>query len=144
MDLGAILSRLKGVIGANKGRSDLNEQRTSLLGEVFHVCPICGQKMTKHRYVSVARAPLTPEKEKDFAAMMDAVRNHNWDLLRRFQEWEPLAADAEVYLIRCADGRFNLAVIYAAYSLSDVNYVIHQEELQESDIPPLAGDWQTV
>ena len=144
MDLNTILSRLKSAIGADVKESDRDEKRVSLVGEVFHICPICGQNMGEHRYISFARVPLTREKQSDYTQMMDAVKNHEWNLLRDFQEWEPLAADAEVYLIRCPAGQYNLAVIYAAYSLGDVNYVIHQEELQLNDLPEVTADWQTI
>ncbi len=76
--------------------------------------------------------------------MMEAVRDHRWSDLRGFQDWKATSADADAYLLRCADGRYNLIVVYCPYELGDIYKLIHQEKIALEDAPVFDEAWQQV
>ena len=76
--------------------------------------------------------------------MIEAVRGHRWDDLRGFQGWKATSPDADVYLLKCPDGRYNLIVIYCPYELEDVYKLVHQEQIASEDVPVFDETWQHV
>jgi hypothetical protein len=100
--------------------------------------------MTGHQYQRIACTAIGPDERQDFSAMMEAVRGHRWDDLRRFQNWQATSADADVYLFKCTDGRYNLAVIYCPYELEGVYRIVHQEQIAPEDAPISGEPWKNV
>jgi len=105
-------------------------------------CPVCKQKTEGHDYQQIACTPLGVGKEESLQAMMDAMRLHQWEVLDRFHEWEGLAVNADVFLLRCSDGRFNLVLFLDPFELEDVWTLIRHEELGAQDLPILLGPWE--
>jgi hypothetical protein len=100
--------------------------------------------MTGHQYQRIACAAIGPGERQDFSAMMEAVRGHRWDDLRRFQNWQATSADADAYLFKCTDGRYNLAVIYCPYELEGVYRIVHQEQIAPEAAPISGESWLDV
>lgn len=97
-----------------------------------------------HQYQRVASTAIGPEERQDFSAMLEAVRGHQWADLGRFQNWQATLADADVYLFKCTDGRYNLTVIYCPYELEGVYRIVHQEQLAPEDAPISGEPWVDV
>ena len=107
-------------------------------------CPVCAQEMDSHQYQRLASIPLRGDNAEDLDAMLEAVRNHKWDELSRFQDWEGGLDDLEVYFLKCPDGRYNLAVIYDPVALEGDDELLSHEEIHEGDLPPLTEPWKTL
>ena len=125
-------------------KPDLIAVMHSMLAEAMPICLVCEQNIAGHSYRQIASTPLQSGTEENLHAMISAAREHRWNDLSRFQEWEGRCPDAEVYLFRCVDGRYNLAVLCTAFDLSDIDYVLHQEQLPPEDLPASACSWSLI
>jgi hypothetical protein len=115
-----------------------------LLHEAMPVCPVCGRRIEGHQYKHIASTPLEAGNEGRLNAMLKAVRYHQWDVLAGFQDWQSTSADADVYLFRCPDGRYVMAVIYCPYELGDVYRLLHQEQIEADELPVKGDGWSQV
>jgi len=139
------VNRIFGAASARKRpKPDAAEGLRSLLEEAFPICRLCTGKMEGHEAAGIARWPLSRATQIQFEEMMAAVKRREWEQLKAFQRWEPLLPDAEVYLLRCPDGRYNLTVVYCPFELGDNYYALFQEEINESDLPEMSGGWRMV
>lgn len=138
--------RLLGFLGRSSlsRGSDAADGLRALLAETMPSCPVCGQQMPSHQYQPVARSPIGADSQESFHSMLEAARSHRWKELKDFQQWEATSADAEVFLFKCADGRYNLAIIYCPYDLGDIYKLMHQEQLQAEDLPISGDNWMQV
>lgn len=106
------------------------------------VCPACQQALDGHFYQQIASIAFVEGREGVFPAMLEAVRSHQWEKLKSFQEWEGVLNDAVVYIFRCPNGRYSLFVIFDPFELYESYRLIHQEPLQADDSPILAKPWE--
>lgn len=116
----------------------------SIFTEAMPSCPVCEQHFEGHQYKRLASNPLNKDKKERYLAMMKAVNSHAWEELNSFQDWEGTSANAEVYLFRCPDIRYNLAVIYTPYALEDIVWLIRHEQIQSESLPAHTEPWRTV
>jgi len=123
---------------------DVSEGMRGLLSEAMPVCPVCGQQIENHHYRHIASTPLEAGKANRLDAMLKAVRGHQWDELAGFQDWQATSADADVYLFRCPDGRYVMAVIYCPYELGDIYKLVHQEQIEANELPVKEEAWRQV
>lgn len=140
-----IIERAKRFLGLSVGAVENTESSASigtraLLTDAMPLCPLCEEEMKVHLYQHIASTPLSPQAKERFDLMMRAAQGHKWDELARFQDWEATSPDADVYLLRCPDGRSLLAVIRCPYELGDVYKVIHQEQIEGTELPR-EGTW---
>ncbi len=76
--------------------------------------------------------------------MFEDVRSHRWDAVRSFQEWKGDLDDAEVFLLKCPDGRYTLIVIYSQFELWGMSKLLYSEELNAGDLPLAGNEWVQV
>ena len=125
-------------------QANIGEGLRRLLAEAMPLCPHCLREMSVHRYQHIASTPFGGEAKSTFDSMMSALKNHEWEKLLQFQQWEATSADADVYLLGCPDGRFLLVVIYCPYELGDVYKLLYQEKVEASEFPIKTDGWLEV
>jgi len=105
-------------------------------------CPICEQRIGGHLYQRLASIPIRGDNTRDVAAFLGSVRNHKWEELSKFQDWEGGLDDLDAYLFKCLDGRYYIAVIYAPVALEGNDELFRHELVREGDLPLLTGPWK--
>jgi hypothetical protein len=112
--------------------------------DAIPICPVCNLPTLQHEYQQIASAPFKEGNEEILAVLEEAFRLHDWRKLSEFQEWEGARNNAEVILLKCPDGRYNLTVIYDPFDLDENSYVLRQHEIKADDLPALSGEWKRV
>ena len=108
------------------------------------ICPVCNLPTRHHEYQQIASVPFKEGNEENLAALEEAFRLHDWGKLSGFQEWEGARNNADVILLKCPDGRYNLTIIFDPIDLDQDSYVLRQHEISADDLPVLSREWKGV
>jgi hypothetical protein len=112
--------------------------------DAIPICPVCNLPSPQHEYQQIASVPFKEGNEENLKALEEAFRLHDWRRLSDFQEWEGARNNADVILLKCPDGRFNLTMIYDPIDLDENSLVLRQHEIKADDLPTLGGEWKRV
>lgn len=72
-----------------------------------------------------------PEGLGTFRELITAMRNHEWQKVAAFQNWEGNQANAEVYGLKCSDGRASAVVISAPFASEKSCTLMHEESIDD-------------
>jgi hypothetical protein len=122
---------LRSILGRSKKKASAEEASARVLNEVIRSCPRCGQLLDGHQYRLVATTMLNPDGLESFRALLSAIRNHDWQKVTTFQNWEGSQANAEVYGLKCSDGTLSAVVISAPFVLEEPYTLMHQERVDD-------------
>jgi hypothetical protein len=119
------------------------EAMRSLVSEVIPTCKICGLTIRGHLFKHVAVTPITHGNSERSIALIQAVRDANWEALSKLQEWLGSATSADVIGLKCIDGQCSLAVLLCPAEL-DHPYALMLQELIGCDGPLVDSFWSIV
>jgi hypothetical protein len=119
-------------LGWSKKQVSAEESSARVLNEVIACCPRCSKPLNGHKYRLIAATTLGPEGLDNFRELMAAIRKHEWQKVTMFQSWEGNQANAEVYDLKCPDGRTSVVVISTPFVLDEPYTLMHQEKVEAS------------
>lgn len=91
----------------------------------------------------VASTTIQADHSSLFDKLLGAVKRHGWQTVASFQQWEGDKPNAEVYQLKCSDGRLSMVVVYAPFLLEEPYALMHQEDLGDAPgfVPASASMW---
>src|SRR5258708_2503353 len=122
---------LRSILGWSKKKASAEEASARVLNEVIRSCPCCGQRPSGHQYRLVAATTLKSDGLESFRELLSVIRNHDWQKVTTFQNWEGSQANAEVYGLKCSDGALSVIVISAPFALDEPYTLMHQEKVDD-------------
>lgn len=78
------------------------------------VCPVCGKEFSGHAIALFAHTVLGEKNRKRAAELFEVVDERRWKDLQKFQEWNALGANAEIYVVRCVKGDAAVAILHSS------------------------------
>lgn len=138
---------LRSILGRSKKQASAEEASARVLNEVIRSCPRCSQALNGHQYRLVAATTLKQEALDGFRELLSAIRNHDWQKVTSFQNWEGTQPNAEVYALKCSDGFGSVVVISAPFALDEPYTLMHQEKVEDVaafQMLPGSDTWHTL
>jgi hypothetical protein len=103
-------------------------------------CLRCCQVLNGHRYQIYAMTIAAPECHDALLDFLRKARRHEWELLSRIQDFDPLKDSLQVYALQCPDQSLNVLLVRDPFELFDGDSLEGWEPLQG----PEARSWLTL
>ena len=96
-------------------------------GELLPVCGVCNRPISGHMCKQIAVTPIEPNNPSRALALIEAVKQLEWDKFLAFQEFNGLLPAVVVYALKCPDNRCSLAAILDQFELWEPDQFLHQQ-----------------
>ena len=120
----------------------------AMLRTLLPSCPVCKQNIKGHFFAQVASTIANDSHKPVLTRIFSAVRQHEWDLLTEFKEWDALADNLVVYAIRGHHADATLLVIKSVFELYASNDLILLERITDAELAAISSqttlEWQKV
>lgn len=121
------------MIGVKRDKPSQLEVMRKLLGQILPVCGVCNGPISGHMYKHVAVTPIEPDNPKQSLALIDAVKQLEWEKLLGFQEFKGLLPAVVVYALKCPDNSCSLIAILNQYELWEPDLFLHQQPIHDCE-----------
>ena len=111
----------------------------SLLEMLRNQCPRCKQSLRGHLYQMYAMTTATPERQEELHNFLENAKQHDWEALSHFQDFDPLKNSVQIFALECPDHNLSMLFIRDPFELFDGDSLESWEPLQEAD----AKSWRT-
>jgi hypothetical protein len=133
-----------------EARHDSGRESTTATGATLRAllpsCPVCKKNMMGHSFARVASTIVNDEHKPIMANLFGSVRRHEWDRLTEFKEWDALADNLVVYVIKGDHTDGTILVVKDVFELYASNDLILLERITDADIAAVSGqrtlEWQ--
>jgi hypothetical protein len=120
----------------------------AMLSALLPSCPVCKKNIKDHFFVQVASTIASDSRKSVMASLFGSVRQHEWNRLTEFKEWDALADNLVVYVIKGDHADGTILVVKDVFELYASNDLILLERITDSDIAAISGqfalEWQQV
>ena len=113
----------------------------SLISEIIPLCMICGSTIQGHLFKHIASTPVSKRKSDRSKALIESVKDADWEALSPVQDWEGLSTSVDVVGLKCLDGRCSLAVLLCPAQLEEPYALMLQEPVSSCDGPLEGRFW---
>ncbi len=100
---------------------DPNRAVAQLLAELLASCPA-------QDFALLATSIVRSEKDAALVRFFEAIKDHQWAKLRKFQSWLGSADNVEAYAIRCSE-RLSVVVVKTHFDLLQPSRLLSSEAL---------------
>ena len=108
----------------------LNSDATAIeLRRMLKSCPACHRTLDDHSYANIAITVASPENRKRLGKFCEALKEHDWPELMRFDDFDPLLNALEAFAINCTWGWMILLAVRNPFELFESNEVLDCEVL---------------
>jgi hypothetical protein len=119
-----------------------------MLRALLQNCPVCKRDIKGHFFAQVASAIVNDSSKPVLARLFSSVRQHEWDRVAEFKEWDALADNVVVYIIRGDHADGIILVVKDVFELYASNDLILLERITDADLEAISGqvalEWQQV
>lgn len=129
------MKTLKNLLAVALSKKKLSDERKKLdatalkLRNVMQQCPICENGFSNHAYSSFASTILGEAEKPNVIEFFKALKEHRWQDVKKFKEWEATRDNAEVYLVRCLNNQIALLVVRSPEEFYESDSLIAYEAL---------------
>ena len=103
------------------------------LAELIRTCPSCKRHLDRHEYAQLATCAVPDEKTDTLQVFFQAIKNHEWATLGKFQTWNPRGEDVEVYAVRCITDGGSVVAVKTHFELFQSDRLLFCESLSAED-----------
>lgn len=114
-------------VSPSKATADLLSQ--AMRGE----CPRCKSDLHSHAFQIFAITVASLEKKEVVSDFIRKARNHDWESLSKFSDFDPMKNALEACALRCEDNRLSLLLVRNPFELFDDSSVEDWEALDENE-----------
>lgn len=126
------------------------KKNTTASGEMLRVllpaCPVCKKSLKGHFFAEAASTVVNDNRKPVMARLFSCVRQHEWDRLKEFKEWDALADNLVVDIIKGDHADGVVLIIKDVYELYASNDLILLERITDLDIAAISRhlplEWQ--
>jgi len=120
----------------------------AMLRALLPTCPVCKKNIKGHFFAQVASTIVNDSSKPVMARLFGCVRQHEWDRLTQFKEWDALADNLIVYVIRGDHADGIILVVKDVFDLYASNDLILLERITDADIAAISSqvalEWQQI
>ncbi len=128
-----MLAWLKKFVPERKPASPTEATAHALSQALRGKCPRCNSDLHNHAFQIFAMTVASAERNEAMLDFIRMARNHEWESLSIFQDFDPLKNSLEAHAFRCEDGRLNLLFVRNPFELLDGLSLEDWEALDENE-----------
>ena len=101
----------------------------------FKRVPLAMRNLDDHSYARFAVTVASPENSGRLSDFCRALKAHDWNALRTFDDFDPLLNALEAFVLRCASGALVMLAVRNPFELYDSMVLLGSDVLD-----PLSGN----
>ena len=103
------------------------------LRRMFGRCPVCQREFAGHYYARFALTTFTDENAQHVNEFLSALREHRFEDVRKFRDYEALSDALGAHALRCAGRQILWLAIREPVEPGDTQSIIEQEILDHEE-----------
>jgi len=99
-------------------------------------CPCCETGLADHSFLLLA-SDIVGQDPARLIAFFEAIKQRDWEAVIKYQRWDPLSDNVELYGIRCGSSQMALAIIRSAFDLYENDKALAVDCLSQKETEEL-------
>src|SRR5215469_8450883 len=128
-----MLAWLKRFVPERKTATPTEATARALFQALGGKCPRCQSDLRGHSFQLFAMTVARAERNQELLDFINKAKNHEWESLSNYQDFDALKNALEAYAIRCEDNQLNLLFVRNPFELLDGLSVEDWEALDENE-----------
>lgn len=131
------------------GSGEKNSTATgAMLLALLPICPVCKKSIKGHFFAQIASTIANENHKSLLTRIFSSVRQHEWDRLAELKEWDALADNLVVHIIKGNHHDGIVLVIKDVVELYASNELILLDRITDADLAAIVGrlptEWRQI